>query len=318
MAEEENGAEIHTLAIYYCAAACATLLAQMINVKLRQWRKQNLEPGDGPITLSHWRRSFRLAIATVNLIFLVLPVSVFLSSFAAGGVLASVEKWPFSDGFEYILSNMIGIGPMVDLVPVKATGSILDILISAVCGVLVTTALGLSAGLASMLSMAESVPKSAMGLLRCMFFYVPAAMIISGVLTGLVMAWWEKWSVWEGMLFMTGQICLIQNPLTSKTPQSDTGYFFWTLCYTLELMITGAIIGILGSHPCVTLFIKWFEGECELENEAVGETLAPEDGEQASAEVEVLRQNIARLEEDLRNERSKLTTKLQAEAQTNN
>jgi len=305
MAEREHGTEIHTLAGYYTAAACATLLAQMINVKIRQWRKQNLEPGDGPITLSHWRRSFRLAIATVNLIFLVLPVSVFLSSFAAGGVLASVEKWPFSDGFEYILSNMIGIGPMVDLVPVKATGSILDILISAVCGVLVTTALGLSAGLASMLSMAESVPKSAMGLLRCMFFYVPAAMIISCVLTGLVMAWWEEWSVWEGMLFMTGQICLIEDPLTSESPQTDEGYFFWTLCYTLELMITGAIIGILGSYPCVELFIKWFEGEWELENEA-----------EASAEVQVLRQNIARLEEDLRNERSKLTTKLQAEART--
>jgi hypothetical protein len=193
-----------------------------------------------------------------------MPILVFVSAFVLSGILGGIEGWDIRTSFQYVLSNMIGIGPMVVETPTTTVGVIADVAISMWALLLTTTILGLAASLGASNQLIQAEPLTPWGLFRIFFFYIPVMILLLSLLTGGVMAALQDWSFVDGFLFMVGAICGIEDPLTASRPDSDIGNFFAALCYLIELCVGGVIIGIVGAHPIVAGYVNLVEGDCSM------------------------------------------------------
>jgi len=208
-------------------------------------------------------------------VLLVLPILVFISAFVLGGILGAIEGWDIYTSFEYVLCNMIGIGPMVVETPTTTVGVIADIVISMWALLLTATILGLAASLGASTQISGAVPPTPGALCLTFFIYIPVSILILALLTGGIIAALEGWVLVDGFLYMIGAICGIEDPLTASSPDTDPGNFFAAVCFLIELCVGGVIIGIVGAHPVVARYVTFVEGDWSA-NETESD---PEQGE---------------------------------------
>jgi len=90
---------------------------------------------------------------------------------------------------------------------------------------------------------------------------IPAAMTLLALLTGLLMAGCEGWTVREGFFYMVGALLGLANPLTNVAPVLPVSLLIECICISIELALAGAIIGITASHPLMQKFQVLIEGE---------------------------------------------------------
>merc|ERR1712032_1663589 len=93
--------------------------------------------------------------------------------------------WTWMVGFEYVLSNILGLAsPLTDAVPITDGGVIFDIIVSAVAYVLSATIIGLAASLSFVLNLIRLTPKHACTPIVLVFMFVPGVLIIIMLVTG--------------------------------------------------------------------------------------------------------------------------------------
>jgi hypothetical protein len=169
-------------------------------------------------------------------------------------------------GIEYVVSNALGLmDPITDVVPESHFGILVDIIASIWCLLAMACVLGLVAELSLMERWINTMPDSYCGFARYFLIYIPILVILTCFATGGVLAQVEDWSFTNGFYFMAGQICGLSNPLTSATPSTAEGCFVEALTVTFELVIGGAVIGIVSGHPIVHDFIRLTEGKLKEE-----------------------------------------------------
>eukprot|EP00928_Gymnodinium_smaydae_P078059 TRINITY_DN6166_c0_g3_i1.p1 TRINITY_DN6166_c0_g3~~TRINITY_DN6166_c0_g3_i1.p1 ORF type:complete len:385 (-),score=95.83 TRINITY_DN6166_c0_g3_i1:186-1340(-) len=270
-----------TLSLCYLLISLGLLAVLAASLRYLRRRRQRL-PGDGLFVLGEWHPSLRDGVAFGLLVLLLLPSLLFATGFVLGGVLALAEGWNFTETFEYVLCNMCGMSAMVDLTPDTTFGIICDIAVSIVALLITSTALGLAAGFGMATAAIDKTPRSFLGFLRTLFIYVPILLLLLCCLTGALIAGIDGWAVSDGILFMIASLCDIYNGLTSASPDTDSAWFFTTLCTVIELCVGGVIIGIVGAHPAIASFIVLIEGEKESDDEdtsAVASSAASPDAE---------------------------------------
>eukprot|EP00928_Gymnodinium_smaydae_P032248 TRINITY_DN23407_c0_g1_i2.p1 TRINITY_DN23407_c0_g1~~TRINITY_DN23407_c0_g1_i2.p1 ORF type:complete len:340 (+),score=63.30 TRINITY_DN23407_c0_g1_i2:23-1021(+) len=255
----------------YCLtfAASGLLFLVLLAVVLEAWRrfrKRRRKPNEGLFILVEWHHRIKEVSGGFVLIFIVLPLLVFCAAAALSGMLAAAEDWNFYDSYEYVIGNMIGIGPIVHLVPSTAFGKVCDIVVSIWAFILVGTVLGIAANLSFAVRAIGFIPSTVLGLLRALFLYVPILLVLLSFLCGAVLAALEAWSLEDGFVYMIGQVCGIADPLTLVDVSTDEGYFFLIFCYIIELAVSGVIVGLIGSHPAIEMFITQLEGQGESED----------------------------------------------------
>jgi len=257
---------ITLMSLYYSIAAFGVLVLQATAMRLwRRGREKRL--GDGIICLAEWGCKVRAAVVAFLIIFALLPIVTFVTAFALGGLLGAVEGWGFSDGYEYVIANILGVGPLVSLTPSTTFGTIMDVIISCWACLLGATILGVSASLALTMHWLATVRPTVFGLARVMLIDLPIIMLILATATGAFMAWVENWAFVDGFLYMVGALCGIQDPLTAVSPESDQGEFFGSICVLIELLLAGAVIGIMSDHPVIKNIIKALEGSNDYDSE---------------------------------------------------
>lgn len=257
---ESKGPNMTTCTVWFIVACTVIILVEAACCKL--WRKsREKKAGDGFLVLHDWPSWLRVTV--VGLIVSVgwLPSLLFFTALLLGGALGGIEGWSFEEGYEYAVCNMVGIGPLVDLTPDTTLGYIADIIISCWALVLASTILGLAAGLNVTLKWLSNISPTKWGFLRAILLHVPLLIGVIGLLTGAILSALEEWPLVDGLLFMIGTLCGIQDPLTAVEPENATGNFFVGVCFTIELLIGGAVIGAVGAHPSVIHFLEHVQGK---------------------------------------------------------
>jgi len=224
-------------------------------------RKRERRRGDGFLALDDWEPHIRGITSFTGIVGIIVPVMFFAQSFMFGGLLAAFEGWTYEDGFEYVLGNAVGIGPLIDMQPSAHLGKAGNIVVSLLSLIACSTVLGLTATSATALQLITGVDGlNKRVLCLVLFLIVPAMLVILAVASGLIVALLEDWTVLYGFLFMIGNLCGVQTPFTQDTPQTVEGNFVTCLCFTLELAVSGVIIGIIGDHPALHNLMDFLEG----------------------------------------------------------
>jgi len=161
-----------------------------------------------------------------------------------------------------VLSNILGLQvPLTPVLPETPAGIIIDILMSLWTMLLATTAMGIAAGMCLIQNMSAAVPDSIFGFFRYLLLYIPSGLLLLACFTGGLMALVEDWTFMQGLIFMAGAIADLANPIVNVAPDTAEGAFVESLCMCIELVLGGAVIGVIGGHPIVGRFIDLFEGE---------------------------------------------------------
>lgn len=250
------------------------------------------------------------------IVFIGTPFTIFVSACVIGGLLAGVEGWPYIDGVDYVVGNMAGVSPLVQSSPDTELGDGLDIIISLWSMMLVNMILGITAGMQLMSSITDSMPEQVCGLLRYLLIYVPAALIVITCALGGFLAAIEGWSFRNGFFYMISIVCGLGTNLTNVKTTSGAGKFVEILCSISNMTLSGALIGIVGSHPLFGKFVNWMEGSYDTgasekdaseQKENVPEVTKVDDtevmklrsqNEQLTAEASTIHAELQRLRED--------------------
>jgi hypothetical protein len=294
-------AEMTILAMHFTWVALSSLLMYSGLLHLYQRRRKSYQAdgrhGDGLLVMHEWGPIGRGVVLAFILVCVLVPCLIFVVAFFFAGILAAFEGWKYFDSFEYVLCNMVGISPVVNLVPSGAGGIAVDVLASMWSMLLTATVLGLSASINLFTHINSFVPSSFPGLLRVFLIYLPASLGVLAVGCGALLSALEDWSLGNGILFMIGSLCGIQDPLTQVVPSTDEGNFFVTICFCVELSVGGAIVGIVSSHPIIARFLVRCEGEIEAAESSITEVVAPTTDESGA------QQKIQQLEQALETQR---------------
>jgi hypothetical protein len=299
-------AAMATMALHFTWIALTALLVYvgLIHCFKRRHQCYQEEVGnrDGLLVLPEWGPICKGCALTFLLIVVLVPSLMFVVAFLFAGILAACEGWTYFESFMYVLGNMVGVGPLVNIVPSGAGGITLDIVASMWSMLLTSTILGLSASISLFDHINSLVPSSFCGLLRVFLIYLPLCLGTLATGCGALLALLEDWSVANGLLFMLGSLCGIQDPLTEVSPSTDAGNFFVIICFCLELSLGGAIIGIVGSHPCLKYLIVRLEGDSDDADSSASEAVgAGKEAEQQRSTIgeAAAQQKIRQLEQAL-------------------
>jgi len=196
----------------------------------------------------------------------IVPNVVMCVCFLLGTFLALIESWEPVLGLEYMLSTVLGLSvPLTSASPVTTFGIATDYVASIWAMLLITTAMGLAAGMCLITKMADTVPQSKNGFFLVLLGVLPILLIVLTALLGGIMASIEDWSYQNGFYFMIGSVCGLANPLTTVVPNSAEGAFFEVMCVSVEICLGGAIIGIVGAHPLAAHFLLMVEGDDDVQ-----------------------------------------------------
>lgn len=209
-----------------------------------------------------WPKSLRWTSTFLLYVICIVPFLLILISGFLGVILAAVEGWSAIEGFEYVVSNAAALStPLTDVGPESIGGDLLDLYISAIALLLVTTTMGIASSLSIVGEAANSMPPTIFGLIRYMILYIPVSTFAVSAGTGAAMAAIENWSFADGFLFMASSLCGLANPLTDVVPDTAFGAFFEVVCVAAEVCLGGAILGLLGAHPLMPRVVGFLEGE---------------------------------------------------------
>lgn len=215
----------------------------------------------GAFVLPHWHGGLRNLVVLLVFCVLILPSLMIFMSGIFAFIMAPVEGWALGDAFEYELSNFADLANgLTSLVPSTNIGMVVDTYASALTMLLSTFCMGLAAGLAFMLHIASQTPTGVLGLLRLLFIYVPAMLLLMSAASGCVLALIEGWDNRDGMLFMASAFLGNDTPLTSVVPSTSWGIVFIVYAQVVGLTVSGAVVGIVGSHPTTSGVIDFLEG----------------------------------------------------------
>jgi len=263
-ASEEGERFVKLLAVY-ALGSFALLTAGMVATCYMRLKRTDHREVWGFFASASWPLHLRGVWTLLIMMVGVLPSMVIAVAVIFGSLMAAVEDWDVYVGIEYVLSNVLGLqDPLTQVTPQKPAGMVIDIVMSIWAMLLTTTITGISAGMCLMQDLADKVPNSAFGFLRYLLLYIPIGLLILACATGGLMAFVEGWSFGQGFVFMGGAIAGLSNSIANVQPQTAEGAFVESLCICFELILGGAIIGLVGSHPVVMKFIGLFEGETEV------------------------------------------------------
>jgi len=212
------------------------------------------------VALETWPRIVRLVICFVIVLVFLCPFALFLVCHVAATIMSAVEAWPWMDSFEYVMCNMVAIGPMNSLTPASTLGNVVDILVSTMMLILSSTIIGFVAGMGIVGILSDFLCAPRWRNFVGVVVTLMVAIVVLTFIGGLLLSVLEGSDIWDSFLFLAGLICGIGNALTDYAPQTDRGNFFAALCSMLELAFGGAIVGILASHPKILGFVVLLEG----------------------------------------------------------
>lgn len=208
-----------------------------------------------------WPEWLKNVMSMAVLLVCVVPLSVLAVSLFFGGFTAISEGWVYGVGFEYVLSNVAGLSvALTSVVPTSMLGEVVDVFLSLWAMLLACTFMGIAGGMTLVVRMIEKMPPTVLGFFRYIFIYIPVALLVLSLATGVVIGAIEGWSFVDGFFFMVGSMCGLANPLTSVAPVSPSGMFVEVLCMVGELTLGGAVVSIVGAHPLCEACIRSLEG----------------------------------------------------------
>jgi len=250
------------------------------------WSRHRLRPrkkGDGLFTLAEWPPDVRFTVSMSIYCLFVVPLALVTVGIVFGTILALIEGWAWREGFEYVMSNMLGLtSPLTDVVPREGIGEVLDIIISVVAYVLSTIILGLAASTSFVLNLIRRTPSTVCASIVLISFVVPVFLITAMVLTGGIVAVIEGWDFRTGFLYMAAIITNLADPLVDDELTTAPGKFFEIIVVSIELSIGGMMIGFVSAHPIVLKVIGLMEGQSaqelanRFEDDVLGEADASE------------------------------------------
>jgi len=181
---------------------------------------------------------------------LVVPFLIFLSCAVFGAMIGQMESWTNTIGMQYCLSNALGLStPLTNKVPITVGGKIVDVFLSTWVYVLCSTTVGLVSLMSFSIALARSGSSTPCGFLRSILIYIPVVLLLIAVPTGGILCLMESWSFDAGYLFMISQILGLANPLVANSPHTVDGIFFELLCTSIELCLSGTVLGIITNNP---------------------------------------------------------------------
>eukprot|EP00927_Polykrikos_kofoidii_P002022 TRINITY_DN10775_c0_g1_i1.p1 TRINITY_DN10775_c0_g1~~TRINITY_DN10775_c0_g1_i1.p1 ORF type:complete len:342 (+),score=32.25 TRINITY_DN10775_c0_g1_i1:85-1110(+) len=258
------------------------------------------------IVLATWPRMVRMLVSFVIMIVILCPCALFVICHFSATLLCIVEVWPWMDAFEYVMCNMVAIGPMNNLMPGSTLGNFVDILVSALTLILSSTVIGFvsSTGFVTMLVDHLCAPRWS-NLVGLILFILVSVLLLTTICS-LILAAFDGVNVWDAFLYLAGIVCGFGNPITLFSPTTDEGFFFAALCSFMELAFGGAIIGILAGHPKIIGLLTSLEGTEESttdQSDDPKQTTADEstksEYEQLMAQMQQVQENALRKQEEL-------------------
>jgi len=181
---------------------------------------------------------------------IVVPFIIFVSSILFGAILANMESWTFTVGMNYCFSNALGlVVPLTDQVPETIQGKVIAFVLSTWVYVMCSATIALVSVTSFSRALAQLSFPTRQGFLRSTLIYIPIVVLLIAVPGGAVHCLFEAWSFADGYFFMISQILGLANPLTQKVPHSVNGKTFQIMCTSIDLCLSGTILGIISNHP---------------------------------------------------------------------
>jgi len=181
---------------------------------------------------------------------IVVPLMIFVSSTVFGAMIANMESWTFTVGMRYCLSNALAlVVPLTDQVPETFQGKIIAFVSTTWVYVVCSATIALVSVTSFSRALAQVSFPTRYGFLRSTFIYIPIVMLLIAVPGAALHCLFEEWSFADGYFLMISQILGLANPLTQKVPHSVNGRFFEFMWTSIDLCLSGTILGIISNHP---------------------------------------------------------------------
>jgi len=181
---------------------------------------------------------------------IVVPLMIFVSSTVFGAMIANMESWTFTVGMLYCLSNALAlVVPLTDQVPETLQGKIIAFVSTTWVYVMCSATIALVSVTSFSRALAQVSFPTRYGFLRSTFIYIPIVMLLIAVPGAALHCLFEEWSFADGYFLMISQILGLANPLTQKVPHSVNGRFFEFMWTSIDLCLSGTILGIISNHP---------------------------------------------------------------------
>eukprot|EP00927_Polykrikos_kofoidii_P002023 TRINITY_DN10775_c0_g1_i2.p1 TRINITY_DN10775_c0_g1~~TRINITY_DN10775_c0_g1_i2.p1 ORF type:complete len:338 (+),score=22.35 TRINITY_DN10775_c0_g1_i2:85-1098(+) len=263
------------------------------------------------IVLATWPRMVRMLVSFVIMIVILCPCALFVICHFSATLLCIVEVWPWMDAFEYVMCNMVAIGPMNNLMPGSTLGNAADIIVSALTLILSSTIIGFVSSTGFVTMLVEMVCAPRWSNLVGLILFILVSVLLLTTICSLILSALDGVNVWDSFLYLAGIACGIGNPLTAFSPTTDEGFFFAALCSFMELAFGGAIIGILAGHPKIIGFLASIEGQEEGTIDQSDDLKKVTADELTKSEIEQLRAQILQIEETGLRKQAELEKRIQ-------
>ena len=219
----------------------------------------------------------------------LVPVVVSSVAVVFGGLLAAGEGWSFSDGFLYVMVDVLGMDvTLTDAAPTSDGGIVWDCFISfwslgfavvmfSFCFEMALCKRDLFRMLLEKLvrvDMVETYDENGRFIISrkrllaetkvCLAFvlaFVPLLIGSLSVALGGLLAVVEGWSFKDGALFLIGNMCGIANPLTETKPENGFGKAAAVVIDCWALAVLGSFVGMFITSGVTRSWVE-FERRC--------------------------------------------------------
>jgi hypothetical protein len=175
-----------------------------------------------------------------------------------GGLLAVVEGWGWDVGIAFCLSNILGLqDALTNLLPTSAVGQAWCLLMSFWNAFFNSIAAVVMSMSPVVMRLKRQLQRSIAILLASLFVGLPVMLCILSLVTGAIIAQVEDWSVGDGVLYMGAALAALANPLTGATPKTSTAMFVEVVCISVNIAVSGAVIGIV-MDSMTSFDIQWW------------------------------------------------------------
>jgi len=162
------------------------------------------------------------------------------------------EKWSVWIGFDYLIGNTLGLmDPITNDLPETHLGMMLAVVLNLGCWIMATILLSLLSLVPLVGHISDRISPTVCGYLGFILVIIPLVLMAITAVFAAAISFAEDWSYKDGFLFMMSSLLGVANPLTSVQPDQGHGAFCEIFCVSVQLAISGVILGTSADHPII-------------------------------------------------------------------
>uniref|UniRef100_A0A7S2BG11 Uncharacterized protein n=1 Tax=Alexandrium andersonii TaxID=327968 RepID=A0A7S2BG11_9DINO len=258
------GNAFHEPVIIFVASGYATLCIYRVLLCAVQRRRGRLD-GDGFLVSHFWSVWTKRLWSYIILTCLLTPLAGYTGGLAFGSVLAAVEGWDTIDGINYVFNNL-GVLPvrLTTVSPVTPQGALFAVFMNFWLKAFTCFVVGISSYSMLMINVYKSMPGTVSGFLRIFLVYMPVMLAVLAFVYSLLLSSMEQWSLLDAFICVASKFAGLTLGRFRYT--TTRGLFIVGFAYYVQLSISGAILGMMFSHPLLLRFVQYLEGTSETDS----------------------------------------------------